>query len=517
MIRPLVWIPVLLVLVFFLAPRPFAQDRDVVLNTQDFTIIHGNWAVVESPSSPGGRALSSANHGWDTRPTALEEPADYVEATFSTEAQTPYRVWLRLKAADNSKWNDSVWVQFGDAVDQAGAAAFAIGTATGLLVNLESCYACGDRGWGWQDHAWWTGQSAVVQFPTAGPHTIRIQTREDGVQVDQVVLSPAAYLETAPGDEADDATIVPRSAAGAAGSPSSAQPVPPAVAATPPFSTAPTPAPAPAPRATSGTATTTGTPSGQAVAVLTWNIDISLQNDAAARQQMDSIASLQPLPRILVLEEASRSLYATYLSELQARTGEAWTGVFQQHCAIGGWDDNAARCTSPQDEGVAILTTFPVVSKDTRLLPYADCWHSARGAVHAGIDVNGVTVHVYGTHLPTGSCTDVQAARGNAVGALMNWASRSPSPRIAAGDFNASGGSPEIANTAAGMAAMFTDTWPAFGKGPSGTYPAPSATDKIDYWFQDRSGKARAVSSRVETGMNGSDHYPLSASFVFTR
>src|SRR5262249_13322796 len=50
----------------------------------------------------------------------------------------------------------------------------------------------------------------TVRFATTGSHTLRIQTREDGVQIDQVVLSPATYLTSAPGQPSNDATIVPK-------------------------------------------------------------------------------------------------------------------------------------------------------------------------------------------------------------------------------------------------------------------------------------------------------------------
>jgi hypothetical protein len=51
-------------------------------------------------------------------------------------------------------------------------------------------------------------QTPVVEFAESGSHTLRIQTREDGVQVDQVVLSPAAFFTSAPGSRANDSTIV---------------------------------------------------------------------------------------------------------------------------------------------------------------------------------------------------------------------------------------------------------------------------------------------------------------------
>jgi hypothetical protein len=49
-----------------------------------------------------------------------------------------------------------------------------------------------------------------VTFSSSGTHTLRIQLREDGVQLDQIVLSPTTYLNTRPGSLTDDSTIVPK-------------------------------------------------------------------------------------------------------------------------------------------------------------------------------------------------------------------------------------------------------------------------------------------------------------------
>jgi hypothetical protein len=38
---------------------------------------------------------------------------------------------------------------------------------------------------------------------------VRVQTREDGLSIDQIVLSPATYLATAPGALKNDTTILP--------------------------------------------------------------------------------------------------------------------------------------------------------------------------------------------------------------------------------------------------------------------------------------------------------------------
>jgi hypothetical protein len=50
-----------------------------------------------------------------------------------------------------------------------------------------------------------------VYFATSGTHTLRIQQREDGAVVDQIVLSPNTYLTSPPGGRQDDATILPES------------------------------------------------------------------------------------------------------------------------------------------------------------------------------------------------------------------------------------------------------------------------------------------------------------------
>jgi hypothetical protein len=41
-------------------------------------------------------------------------------------------------------------------------------------------------------------------------HTIRVQVREDGFGIDQIVLSAATYFTSAPGSLKNDATILPR-------------------------------------------------------------------------------------------------------------------------------------------------------------------------------------------------------------------------------------------------------------------------------------------------------------------
>jgi len=47
-----------------------------------------------------------------------------------------------------------------------------------------------------------------VYFRTTGQQRLRIQVREDGVALDQIVLSPQRYLTASPGAGKNDTTIV---------------------------------------------------------------------------------------------------------------------------------------------------------------------------------------------------------------------------------------------------------------------------------------------------------------------
>jgi hypothetical protein len=65
-------------------------------------------------------------------------------------------------------------------------------------------------GWGWQDNGNGAGVlGPLVYFATTGPQRIRVQVREDGLALDQIVLSPQRYLQSAPGASKNDTVILP--------------------------------------------------------------------------------------------------------------------------------------------------------------------------------------------------------------------------------------------------------------------------------------------------------------------
>jgi hypothetical protein len=171
----------------------------------------GNWQVVSDPAAAGGARMTSIDlQGIPLTSKALEKPIDYFEMTFNAEAGRPYRLWVRGIAAANAATNDSVFVQFTNSQTEGAIPMYRIGTKSGAIVNLEDCTGCGIQGWGWQDNGSGVNvMGPVIYFATSGPQTLRVQTREDGFSIDQIVLSPSAYLTASPGALEGDTRILP--------------------------------------------------------------------------------------------------------------------------------------------------------------------------------------------------------------------------------------------------------------------------------------------------------------------
>ena len=189
--------------------EPPPGGTEIVLYAARAPIVEGNWSVHPDATAAGGARLQSANLGAPKVVTALDQPQDYFEMTFTAEAGRGYRLWIRGKADANLWANDSVHVQFAGSVNASGSPIYRIGTASSAEVNVEECGGCGLAGWGWQDNGYGAGVlGPLVYFATTGTHRLRVQTREDGIGIDQIVLSPARYLSSAPGALKNDGTLL---------------------------------------------------------------------------------------------------------------------------------------------------------------------------------------------------------------------------------------------------------------------------------------------------------------------
>ncbi|PYP89132.1 MAG: hypothetical protein DMF61_03970 [Blastocatellia bacterium AA13] len=194
---------------------------DVVLYASEATVKAGNWQTVSDQTAAGGARIFNQDRGGAKLAAALAAPTDYFEMRFNADAGKPYRIWMRGIAQNDSPFNDSVFIQFSDSVDSGGAAIDRIGTTSSEAYNLEDCSGCGLSGWGWQDNGWGVGVfGPLIYFQSTGVHTIRIQVREDGLSIDQILLSPSTFLNNSPGSLKNDTMIMAKSGSATAPPPS---------------------------------------------------------------------------------------------------------------------------------------------------------------------------------------------------------------------------------------------------------------------------------------------------------
>jgi hypothetical protein len=182
---------------------------EVVLYATDASRLAGTFGIVADATAAEGHRLWNPDRGAAKilRPSAT--PANYAEFTFFAAAGRPYHLWIRGKGEGNAWMNDSAHLQFSGTVDASGVPVHRIGTTRGLWYSVEEYVNARLRHWGWQDNGF--GQNVVgapLYFERTGPQTLRIQQREDGVSIDQIVISPSRYFSVAPGLPKNDATIV---------------------------------------------------------------------------------------------------------------------------------------------------------------------------------------------------------------------------------------------------------------------------------------------------------------------
>ncbi len=188
----------------------------------------GAFDVVQDASAAGGDALRNVDANQPLVAAPLANPASFTELTFTAEAGQPYHLWIRARAVENRTTGDSIWMQFSGTVNGLnGPPAFRIGTTSGVWLSLEEANGAGIAGWGWTDNGY--GMNVFGQdlwFSTTGTQTVRLQPREDGIIIDQIVLSASRYLATPPGPSKNSTTILAaHNGSGAGSTPPLAPPV----------------------------------------------------------------------------------------------------------------------------------------------------------------------------------------------------------------------------------------------------------------------------------------------------
>ena len=195
---------------FTTAAAPPLTVSEVVIYASDIPAanLHGAWVTASDPTAANGIMVMTPDNGFASTDTPIARPTHYVDVIFTADAGTTYGLWFRMKALANSKYNDSLWVQFSDAL-AGGSAIYPLNSTSALDVNLATDGGASSlNNWGWQNGAYWLSQVTTMSFATSGTHTMRIQVREDGVGLDQIILSSARFVTAAPGGPTNDNRIV---------------------------------------------------------------------------------------------------------------------------------------------------------------------------------------------------------------------------------------------------------------------------------------------------------------------
>jgi PKD repeat protein len=501
-----------------LSPTLAQASTSIVLHAAKAPVRAGTWAVVADSTAADGFAMANPNLGAPEVKIPLANPTNYFQMTFPAYSGTAYHLWIRGKAANNSYTNDSVYVQFSDSVTSGGAAVDRIGTTSAAAVVLQKCTGALEQGWGWTDNGW-CGLGANIQFSTTGTHTIRVQVREDGFSIDQIVLSPQTYLAAAPGPRVNDKTIL-------------AANLPPLTAI---VSVAPSPSSGFAPLGVNFTAKVSGATAtsyewkfgdGQtSTAALPSHIYPTAGNYTANVTITDSAGGSASASSLIAVSGTTSS--ATKFRVVQAnisygghgtdniinldRTAD-WLVKLNPDAAglseaIGGYNDPALITALMKQktgitwyssyvpkypgcpEGVMILSKWPIVSTEQYFMSYQ------MPIAEATLDVNGKHISFFATHFQwpasAGAERQVEATQ------LVAFASEFPEPRIIAGDLNAQVYTAEVGT----ILQQYYGEWDrAVGKGVATAYPDnPPSTNtrtrrsRIDHIFSSKSASGVSV------------------------
>ena len=189
-------------------PPPPPATPEIVIYGSDVTNANlHNWSKVSDATAAGNTRVASADRAGPTVNTPLAAPVDYFEASFNAPAGATGSP--QAARAGDPKLNESVWVQLSGCHQCRWIPRLADrhrpgpDCQPGRLRQLRRV-RLGLAGIAW---CWENRPSRNLG---RRPHTIRVQTREDGVSIDQIVLSPQRFVNSAPGLPTGDNTIVPK-------------------------------------------------------------------------------------------------------------------------------------------------------------------------------------------------------------------------------------------------------------------------------------------------------------------
>lgn len=199
---------------------------------------------------------------------------------------------------------------------------------------------------------------------------------------------------------------------------------------------------------------------------------------------------------------ASRASGRDVIGELAQETGMSFV-----------FSNNITSLTGNDEFGNAILSKFPVLLRDHRLLPVVGD-NEQRGWLKAIVDVNGKFLSFWTTHLDFHADNTERLMCGTN---LNTWLADETLPVILGGDFNDTPNTP-IYDL---LEQKWADIWLSAGDGSLGrTVPCPpdpvdGLRARIDYLWKGKNSGLTPSNAFVAYALEASDHYSLVSDFVF--
>jgi len=407
-----------------------SSASNIVLWAGNGRIAGSAWQLVSDSSAAGGARLWNPDRGAGKLSYPASSPSSYVDFTFTPVAGVPYRLWFRGKAP--------------------------------------------------------------IHFASSSAQTLRIQQREDGISIDQIVLSPSTYLSSSPGSLKSDTKILARTTTTALATPSA-----PVSSSTGSTSTS---------GSSSGSTTTT---SSTTLRVLQWNLHHGgYGTDGVYDPNRVATWMAKFNPDVILVNEiekytswGNQDQPAVYKNLLQQKTGKTWYYIFAQE--FGQWSSNG--------KGNAIFSTVPFSFSDRYELVH----NYDRSIAEGSITWNGRSITLISTHLDPYD----QSLRLTQATEVTTWASKEPENRIITGDMNAWPDQTSIAQ----YDKYYYDSWAvAAANGTATAFSGNSGETKngrIDYIFYSKTNTNLSVKSsqvydtRDANGVMPSDHRPVLTTF----
>lgn len=171
---------------------------------------------------------------------------------------------------------------------------------------------------------------------------------------------------------------------------------------------------------------------------------------------------------------------------------------------LGGWHHAFGHNVTFGDGlyGTAVVSKFPILSSENTRLPNIGR-AQPRGLLHVVIDIEGVEVSVYSTHLDNTSAA-IRTAQASRISSIL---AADPRPKILGGDMNTwpSSGPGRI------LTSRLKDSFVVAGSGGGATHPASRPRGRIDYLLY--GGPDLEALSADVLPEGGSDHLPVRARY----